>query len=123
VAHSPYDTKDPFRQIEIEQQGLRLATSYPRSAPSGHLINESLSPIDRFDFDRCPICAIVPKSIFGWLAVTTRVLGRRRGHRIVQHWQGRTVIISAKVPQHAQLDGDSLGEVNGLRMRIDPGPC
>lgn len=47
---------DPFRQIQIEQQGLRLETHYPRSGPSGHLINESLSPIRRFDFDQCPIC-------------------------------------------------------------------
>lgn len=47
---------DPFRQIQIEQQGLRLETRYPRSGPSGHFINESLSPIHRFDFDQCPIC-------------------------------------------------------------------
>lgn len=47
---------DPFRQIQIEQQGFRLETHYPRSGPSGYLINESLSPIRRFGFDQCPIC-------------------------------------------------------------------
>jgi diacylglycerol kinase (ATP) len=46
---------------------------------------------------------------------------RRRGHRTVQHWQGSTIIISAQEPQQAQLDGDSVGEVRGMRMRVDPG--
>jgi hypothetical protein len=49
---------DRFRQIHIDQQGIRLETRYPRSGSSGHLINESLSPIRRFDFDRCPICLV-----------------------------------------------------------------
>ena len=54
--------------------------------------------------------------------MTTRVLARRRhGHRIVQHWQGSTIIISADEPQQAQLDGDSVGEVGGLRMCVEPG--
>jgi diacylglycerol kinase family enzyme len=39
----------------------------------------------------------------------------------VQHWQGRTVILSAEAPQLTQLDGDPVGEVRGLRMRVDPG--
>ena len=81
-----------------------------------------LMPAARVDDGLLDVVAIGPKSIFGWLAVTTRVLGRRRrGHRIVQHWQGRTVIISAETPQQAQLDGDAVGEVRGLRMRVDPG--
>lgn len=68
------------------------------------------------------VVTIGPRDVFGWLAVTARVLIRRRhGHPIVQHWQGRTVIISAETPQLAQLDGDPVGEVRGLRMRVDPG--
>jgi diacylglycerol kinase (ATP) len=66
--------------------------------------------------------AIGPRGILGWLAVTARVLTRRRqGHRIVRHWQGRTVILSAEAPQQAQLDGDPVGEVRAVRVRIDPG--
>jgi diacylglycerol kinase (ATP) len=54
--------------------------------------------------------------------VTARVLARRRrGHRIVQHWQGRTIMISAEAPQQAQLDGDPVGEVRALRMHVDRG--
>jgi diacylglycerol kinase (ATP) len=54
--------------------------------------------------------------------VTARVLARRRrGHRIVQHWQGRTVTITTEPPQQAQLDGDPVGEVRALRMRVDQG--
>ena len=81
-----------------------------------------LMPAARVDDGLLDVVAIGPRSIIGWLAVTARVLARRRrGHRIVQHWQGRTVIISAETPQQAQLDGDPVGEVRGLRMRVDPG--
>jgi diacylglycerol kinase (ATP) len=49
------------------------------------------------------------------------VTRRRRGHRIVRHWQGSTVTISAETPQQAQLDGDPVGEVRVLRMYVDRG--
>jgi len=39
----------------------------------------------------------------------------------VQHRQGRTVIISTESPQLAQFDGDPVGEVRRLRMRVDRG--
>ncbi|MFZ0119835.1 MAG: diacylglycerol kinase family protein [Pseudonocardiaceae bacterium] len=81
-----------------------------------------LMPAARVDDGLLDVVSLGPRDIFGWLAVTARVLTRRcRGHRIVQHWQGRTVIISAEDPQLAQLDGDPVGEVRGLRVRIDPG--
>jgi diacylglycerol kinase (ATP) len=81
-----------------------------------------LMPAAKVDDGLLDVVAIGPRGIIGWLAVTARVLARRcRGHRIVQHWQGSTVIISADEPQQAQLDGDSVGEVRGMRMRIDPG--
>jgi diacylglycerol kinase (ATP) len=81
-----------------------------------------LMPAARVDDGLLDVVSIGPRDIFGWLAVTARVLARRcRGHQIVQHWQGRTVIISAEAPQLAQLDGDPVGEVRGLRMSIDPG--
>lgn len=81
-----------------------------------------LMPAAKIDDGLLDVVAIGPRDIFGWLAVTARVLARRcRGHQIVQHWQGRTVIISAEAPQLAQLDGDPVGEVQGLRMRVDPG--
>lgn len=81
-----------------------------------------LMPAARVDDGLLDVVAIGPRGICGWLAVTARVLTRRcRGHKIVQHWQGRTVIISADAPQLAQLDGDPVGEVRALRMRVDQG--
>jgi diacylglycerol kinase (ATP) len=81
-----------------------------------------LMPAARVDDGLLDVVSLGPRDILGWLAVTARVLSRRcRGHRIVQHWQGRTVIISAETAQLAQLDGDPVGEVRGLRMRVDPG--
>jgi diacylglycerol kinase (ATP) len=88
----------------------------------GLLAGLVLMPAARVDDGLLDVVAIGPRGILGWLAVTARVLARRRrGHRVVQHWQGRTVIISAESPQQAQLDGDPVGEVRGLRMRVDPG--
>ena len=81
-----------------------------------------LMPAAKVDDGLLDVVTIGPRGIIGWLAVTARVLTRRRhGHRIVQHWQGRTVIISSDTPQQAQLDGDPIGEVRGMRMRVDPG--
>ncbi|MBV8539180.1 MAG: CDP-alcohol phosphatidyltransferase family protein [Pseudonocardiales bacterium] len=82
----------------------------------------TLLPAAKLDDGLLDVVAISPRSLLGWLAVTARVLTRRRrGHRIVQHWQGRTIILSAQAPQQAQLDGDPIGDVRAMRMRIDPG--
>ena len=80
-----------------------------------------LLPAAKIDDGLLDVVTISPRGIHGWLAVTARVLTRRsQGHRIVQHWQGRTVIISTEVPQQAQLDGDPIGQVRAMRMRIAP---
>jgi diacylglycerol kinase (ATP) len=80
-----------------------------------------LLPTAQVDDGLLDVVTIAPKSIIGWLEVAARVLTRRHGHRMVQHWQGRTVTISAELPQQAQIDGDPIGDVRVLRMRIDPG--
>ncbi|MGH3780546.1 MAG: diacylglycerol/lipid kinase family protein [Pseudonocardiaceae bacterium] len=81
-----------------------------------------LMPAARVDDGLLDVVTIGPRGIIGWLAVTARVLTRRRhGHRIVQHWQGSTVIISSDTAQQAQLDGDPVGEARGMRMRVDQG--
>ncbi|MGH3717749.1 MAG: diacylglycerol/lipid kinase family protein [Pseudonocardiaceae bacterium] len=80
-----------------------------------------LLPAAKMDDGLLDVVALGPKSILGWLAVTAQVLTRRRGHRVVRHWQGRTVILSAQAPQQAQLDGDPVGEVRSMRLRIDRG--
>ncbi|MDQ3760715.1 MAG: diacylglycerol kinase family lipid kinase [Actinomycetota bacterium] len=81
-----------------------------------------LMPAAKIDDGLLDVVAIGPRGIIGWLAVTARVLARRRrGHRIVQHWQGRTVTIVSDAPQQAQLDGDPVGDVQTLRIRLDQG--
>lgn len=63
---------------------------------------------------------ISPKSFAGWLAVGIRITTRRRhGHRRVEHWQAGAVEIAAEEPQPAQIDGDPIGEVTRLLMRIE----
>ncbi|MGH8918094.1 MAG: diacylglycerol kinase family lipid kinase, partial [Actinomycetes bacterium] len=65
---------------------------------------------------------IAPRGIIGWLAVAARVLTRRcSGHPIVEHWQGAAITIISEQPQQAQLDGDTVGEAEMLRVRVDRG--
>jgi diacylglycerol kinase family enzyme len=81
-----------------------------------------LLPAARVDDGLLDVVSLGPKSIGGWLVVAARVITRRRhGHRIVQHWQGRTILINSESPQQAQLDGDAIGEVCAIRMRVDRG--
>jgi diacylglycerol kinase family enzyme len=81
-----------------------------------------LMPAAKVDDGLLDVVAIAPKGIIGWLAVTARVLSRRRsGHPIVEHWQGTTVTLTAEGPHQAQLDGDPVGEARVLRMRADQG--
>ncbi len=79
-----------------------------------------LMPGAKVDDGLLDVVTIAPKSVMGWMGVTARVLSRRpSGHRIVQHWQGRSVTIIAEEPEQAQLDGDPVGDVQMLRMRAD----
>lgn len=65
---------------------------------------------------------LAPKGISGWVAVAARVASRRRrGHSRVEHWTGRTVEIRADEPQPSQIDGDPIGDVVEMDVRVDPG--
>ncbi|MGI5130168.1 diacylglycerol/lipid kinase family protein [Pseudonocardia sp. CA-107938] len=81
-----------------------------------------LMPAATFDDARLDIVNIAPQSFAGWVAVLLRVITRRRhGHRRIEHWQATSVVITTEQPQAAQIDGDPIGEVRELRMRVDPG--
>jgi diacylglycerol kinase (ATP) len=85
----------------------------------GGLVLMPAATIDDGLFD---IVNIAPKGLGGWAAVAARVITRkRRGHRRVEHWQARSVLIEAEAPQPSQLDGDPIGDVRTLRIRVDPG--
>lgn len=68
------------------------------------------------------VVAIAPRNIVGWVAVAGRVLTRqRKGHPMVEHWRAQALSIASEQPEPAQLDGDPIGDVTRLRMRVDPG--
>src|SRR5947209_6544732 len=115
--------RDPRASITLVVDGRIVPSRRVRTVVVGNcgklLAGLVLMPAARVDDGLLDVVSIGPRSILGWLAVTARVLGRRRrGHRIVQHWQGRTVIISTEDPQQAQLDGDL---VSGNRMFFTSG--
>ena len=81
-----------------------------------------LMPKARIDDGQLDIVNIAPTGLAGWVAVAARVATRkRRGHQRVEHWQATSIVIEADEPQPSQIDGDPIGEVSELRMRIEPG--
>jgi diacylglycerol kinase family enzyme len=81
-----------------------------------------LMPEATFDDGVLDIVNIAPKGLGGWVAVVMRVISRRRrGHQRIEHWQATSVVITTEAPQAAQIDGDPIGEVSVLSLRVDPG--
>lgn len=81
-----------------------------------------LMPAATFDDGRLDIVNVAPKGLAGWVAVALRVITRkRRGHQRIEHWQATSVVITTEAPQAAQIDGDPIGEVSELHLRVDPG--
>lgn len=81
-----------------------------------------LMPKAAIDDGVLDVVNIAPSSLVGWLAVAVRVITRRhRGHERVEHWQVKSIVIESDAPQPSQLDGDPIGEVTRLAVRVDPG--
>ena len=64
--------------------------------------------------------AMSPKGLLGWAIVAARVL-TKGGHARVEHFRCRRLVVHTDRPQQAQLDGDTVGLVRAMRVRIDPG--
>ena len=61
-----------------------------------------------------------PKGVLGWAAVAAKVL-TKGGHSRVEHVRCRRLEVHTDRPQQAQLDGDTVGLVRAMRVRVDPG--
>lgn len=61
-----------------------------------------------------------PTGIVGWATVAARVI-RKAGHPKIDHIRSRELRVAAERPQEGQLDGDTVGQVTGMRTRVDPG--
>ncbi|MGQ0576429.1 MAG: diacylglycerol/lipid kinase family protein [Pseudonocardia sp.] len=81
-----------------------------------------LMPAATVDDGLLDVVNIAPKGLAGWVAVLVRVLTRRRrGHERVEHWQARSIVVAAEAPQASQIDGDPIGDVAELRIRVEQG--
>lgn len=81
-----------------------------------------LMPEAEVDDGVLDIVNLAPKGIPGWVAVAARVISRRRrGHSRVEHWTAREVVIRAEDPQPSQIDGDPIGDVTEMAVRVDAG--
>lgn len=81
-----------------------------------------LMPNAEVDDGWLDVVSIAPQGLAGWGAVALRVFTKqRKGHRRVEHWTAQAITISSDTHQPAQLDGDPIGDVRTLRLRVDPG--
>ena len=64
--------------------------------------------------------AMSPKGVLGWAVVAARVL-TKGGHDRVERIPCRQIEVHTDRPQQAQLDGDTVGFVRAMRVRVDPG--
>lgn len=81
-----------------------------------------LMPDAQVDDGLLDVVNLAPKGIPGWIAVAARVVTRtRRGHSRVEHWTAKEIVVTADDPQASQIDGDPIGDVREMRIRVDPG--
>jgi YegS/Rv2252/BmrU family lipid kinase len=80
-----------------------------------------LMPEAHIDDGQLDIVNLAPKGIPGWIAVAGRVITRtRQGHARVEHWQASSIEMEAETPLPSQLDGDPIGDVSTLSIRVEP---
>jgi len=78
-----------------------------------------LMPAAAVDDGWLDVVIVSPRTVLGWLAVSTSVITRTR-NPAVEHARCRSVEIRAERPLHVQLDGDTAGTAKVLRARVDP---
>jgi diacylglycerol kinase family enzyme len=80
----------------------------------------ALMPDAEVDDGWLDVVAIGPRNVAQWLGVVARVLTRRRRNdAALESWRARTVTLRTSPAQPAQLDGDPIGSVTEMRMRVD----
>ncbi len=80
-----------------------------------------LMPRAAIDDGVLDVVSLAPGTLAGWVAVALRVITKRpRGHERVEHWQARSIVIRTETPQPCQVDGDPVGNVRELAIRVDP---
>jgi diacylglycerol kinase (ATP) len=78
-----------------------------------------LMPAATVDDGWLDVVIVSPRTVLGWLAVSTSVLTRTR-NPAVEHRRCRSVEIRAERPLHVQLDGDTAGTARVLKASVDP---
>jgi diacylglycerol kinase (ATP) len=78
-----------------------------------------LMPAANVDDGWLDVVIVSPRTVLGWLGVSTSVITRTR-NPAVEHARCRSVEIRAERPLHVQLDGDTSGTAKVMRARVDP---
>lgn len=81
-----------------------------------------LIPDAEVDDGNLDVLTLSPRGLLGWALVGVQLLTGGGGrHRRMLERQTKGVSISVDEPQEAQMDGDPIGPVRLMEMRVDPG--
>ncbi|MEJ5945555.1 diacylglycerol kinase family protein [Pseudokineococcus basanitobsidens] len=81
-----------------------------------------LIPDAEVDDGHLDVLTLSPNGLLDWLRVGINLLlRRRREDQQISERRVQEVVMRCDEPQQAQMDGDVIGEVRELRMRVDPG--
>ena len=80
----------------------------------------ALLPEAKVDDGWLDAVTLSPDGVVGWATVAARVLAKH-GHPRIEYTRCRELRVAAERPQEGQLDGDTVGQVRGMRTRVDPG--
>lgn len=61
-----------------------------------------------------------PRGVVGWASVGMRLL-TKRGHPRVDRLRCKAVRVTLESAEEAELDGDTIGPVRAMRVRVEPG--
>ncbi|MFC9354162.1 diacylglycerol/lipid kinase family protein [Arthrobacter sp. NPDC057013] len=79
-------------------------------------------PEAKIDDGIVDLLILAPRGHFGWLGVAAGIFGRKKNKKeSAEYFQGKKIEVTLEHEEEFQLDGDHVGAVKHLSIRVDPG--
>lgn len=118
--------KGPQFTVDFRTDGQGLKRRRVRSVMIGNVgkLQGGLELLPDAEADDGKLDAVLlsPEGIVGWAATIGQLVTRQRvGHSRVEHFEAEEIQILSDKAVEVEMDGDPLGTVTALRIRVDPG--